>query len=99
MGNCAYLQNLPQESWCVCAVGSAQTRRKIIEKLKGNEKIKFATLVDPSVIVSNRVTIDEGSILCAGTILTVDITIGKHVIVNLDCTVGHDDVINDFVTL
>ena len=99
VGDCAYLNSLVQESWCVCAVGSAKIRRKIIEKLQENEKVKFATLVDPSVIVSNRITIGEGTIICAGTILTVDIKIGKHVIINLDCTAGHDDVINDFVTM
>lgn len=44
-------------------------------------------------------TIGEGSIICAGTILTVDISIGNHVIINLDCTLGHDDIIHDFVTI
>lgn len=34
-------------------------------------------------------------VICAGTILTVDITIGRHVIINLDCTVGHDAHIED----
>ena len=61
--------------------------------------MKFATLVDPSALVSNRVDIGEGSIICAGTIITVDIKIGNHVIINLDCTIGHDDVIEDFVTI
>lgn len=61
--------------------------------------MKFATLIDPSVLVSKRVEIGEGSIICAGTIITVNIKIGNHVIVNLDCTIGHDDVIEDFVTI
>lgn len=99
VGDCTYLLNLTQETWCVCAIGAAQTRRMVIEKLKNNENLKFATLVDPSVLISNRVTIGEGSIICAGTILTVDIQIGRHAIINLDCTVGHDGVINDFVTM
>lgn len=54
--------------------------------------------MDPSVILSKRVSIGEETIICAGTIATVDISIGKHVIINLDCTLGHDDVIGDFVT-
>ena len=99
IGDCAYLLELQKEFWVVCAVGSAKTRKKIIEKIQNNRNIKFATLVDPSVIMSDKVLIGEGSIICAGTILTVDITIGKHVIINLDCTVGHDDIINDFVTM
>ena len=61
--------------------------------------MQFATIVDPSVILSKRVVIGEGTIICAGTIATVDISIGKHVIINLDCTLGHDDVIEDFVTI
>lgn len=43
--------------------------------------------------------IGEGTIICAGTIITVDIKIGNHVIINLDCTLGHDDVIEDYVTI
>lgn len=97
VGNCHYLEGL-DEVYAVCAVGNAQIRKKIIDKL-ANTNIKFATLIDPSVILSNRVEIGEGSIICAGTILTVDICIGKHVIINLDCTLGHDDIINDFVTI
>ena len=37
--------------------------------------------------------------VCAGTVITVDVHIGKHNILNLDCTVGHDAVLEDFVTL
>ena len=92
VGNCHYLEGL-DEVYAVCAVGNAQIRKKIIDKL-ANTNIKFATLIDPSVILSNRVEIGEGSIICAGTILTVDICIGKHVIINLDCTLGHDDIIH-----
>ncbi|MWK60345.1 transferase, partial [Pseudomonas otitidis] len=33
------------------------------------------------------------------TIITVDIKIGNHVIINLDCTLGHDDIIHDYVTI
>lgn len=99
VGGCDYLMNVTEEVWVVCAVGSAKIRKKIIEKLKNCANVKFATLVDPDVICSQRVTIGEGSIICAGTIITVDISIGKHVIINLDCTIGHDDIIYDFVTI
>lgn len=99
VGGCDYLMNITQEVWVVCAVGSAKIRQKIIEKLKNYANVKFATLIDPSVMRSERVDIGEGSIICAGTIITVDISIGSHVIINLDCTIGHDDIIHDFVTI
>lgn len=96
-GGCEYLSAL-EDVYAVCAVGSSNVRKKIIEKLK-DTSVKFATLVDPSVLYSNSVKIGEGAIVCAGTIITVDVNIGDHVIVNLDCTIGHDAVIDDFVTI
>lgn len=96
-GGCEYLSAL-KDVYAVCAVGSSNVRKKIIEKLK-DTSVKFATLVDPSVLYSNSVKIGEGAIVCAGTIITVDVNIGDHVIVNLDCTIGHDAVIDDFVTI
>ena len=87
-----------ENAYAVCAVGNAKVRRQIIEKLS-NSGVRFATIVDPSVILSKSVSIGEGTIICAGTIATVDISIGKYVIINLDCTLGHDDVIEDYVTI
>ena len=96
-GGCECLSTL-EDVYAVCAVGSSNVRKKIIEKLK-DTSVKFATLVDPSVLYSNSVKIGEGAIVCAGTIITVNVNIGDHVIVNLDCTIGHDAVIDDFVTI
>lgn len=97
VGGCDYLKTLG-DVYAVCAVGSAKVRKIIIGKLK-DSNVKFATVIDPAAIVSNRVEIGEGTIICAGTIITVDIKIGKHVIINLNCTLGHDDVIADYVTV
>ena len=84
----------------VCAVGSSRTRRAIIRHLKQiNPSVRFATLIDPSVEMSRFVEVGEGSIICAHNILTVNISVGRHVIINLDCTVGHDARLMDYVTL
>lgn len=97
LGSCEYLKSL-ENVYAVCAIGSAQIRKKIVEKFK-ESSVKFATLIDPSVVMSKRVKLGLGDIICAGTILTTDIVIGNHVIINLACTLGHDDVIDDFVTI
>ncbi|XCP84015.1 acetyltransferase [Roseburia hominis] len=99
IGGCEQLLSEAESKdiFAVCAVGSARVRKVIIEKLAG--KVQFATVIDPSVIISKRVEIGAGCIICAGTIITVDIKIGNHVIINLDCTLGHDDIIHDFVTI
>ncbi len=88
------------DSYFVIAVGASKTREKIVNRMRTvNPDIKFGTIIDPSVEISDLVTIDEGSIICAHTIITVNISIGKHVIINLDCTIGHDARLEDFVTL
>lgn len=97
LGGCDYLKTLG-EVYAVCAIGAAKVRKSVIEKIQ-ESSIKFATLIDPSVLISKRVEVGEGTIICANSILTVDIKIGKHVIINLDCTIGHDNIIDDFVTI
>ena len=98
LGGCDLLAQY-DEPWVVCAIGASAVRKKVIEKVVEHAPIRFATLVDPSVLYDSSVCVGEGSIICAGTILTVDIAIGRHVIINLDCTIGHDAEIEDFVTM
>ncbi len=93
------LENYGEDVWCVLAVGNAKGRKRGIGRLTPFPHIHFATLIDPSVAIGRTVSVGEGCMICAGNILTVDCTIGNHVIINLDCTVGHDACISDFVTL
>jgi sugar O-acyltransferase (sialic acid O-acetyltransferase NeuD family) len=80
----------------VFAIGNPLIKKKVIEKIN-NEKITFPILIHPSVLIGkDEVSIGEGSIICAGCIITVNINIGKHVILNLSCTVGHDTSVEDF---
>lgn len=82
----------------VVAVGDAGLRRKAAVKCAG-VGLQPVTLVHPRVEASKFVSIGAGSVVCAGCILTTDITVGEHVHVNLDCTIGHDVRIGDFSTL
>jgi sugar O-acyltransferase (sialic acid O-acetyltransferase NeuD family) len=73
-------------------------KKKVMEKIK-DSKNNYPILIHPNVICSNKVKIGEGSIICAGNIITVNIEIGKHVIINLDCTIGHDAILGDYTTV
>lgn len=99
LGTLVDIQKYPEANF-VCAIGASTVREKIVQNMKQiNPRIKFGTVIDPSVEMSKLIDIGEGCIICAHTILTVNISIGSHVIINLDCTVGHEAIINDFVTL
>lgn len=97
IGGIEFLKNC-KNAYAVCAVGNAQIRKNIIERLAKSD-VHFATLIDPMVQLSKHVYVGEGTVICAGTIITVDVKIGNHVIINLDCTLGHDDVLSDYVTV
>lgn len=99
LGGINELLEMQQEIAVVCAIGSSSIRKKIIERISSNPNIEFPNIVDPSVEMSKYVKFGKGNIICAGTILTVNIDIKDFSILNLDCTVGHDVVLNSFVTV
>lgn len=80
----------------VIAIGSGTVRRAIASE---HAKAPFPAIVDRGVRMSRSVQLGHGSIVCAGSILTVNVVVGTHAHINLDCTIGHDVVIEDFVTL
>lgn len=98
IGTCDYFTESQEQCWAICAIGAPKVRRQVVERLSCFSNLKFATLIDPNVLVSERVQIGEGSIICAGSVLTVDIRLGRHSIINLNCTVGHDVAFGDYLT-
>lgn len=86
------------EAAIVGGVGDPALRRRLMERA---EALGAHTerLVHASVQHAERVTFGEGCVVCAGTILTTGITLGRHVQVNLACTIGHDAVLEEYVTL
>lgn len=83
----------------VIGIGNPETKEKIIKSIKKVGDFKFPIIIHSSAVIGEYIKIDEGSIICAGNILTTDIEVGKFVTLNLNCTIGHDVVINDYVTI
>jgi sugar O-acyltransferase (sialic acid O-acetyltransferase NeuD family) len=87
----------PKKYEVIIAIGDPYVRDLIVNKLP--KETKFFTHINSSAqILSNDVEIGEGSIICAGSILTTNIKIGKHSHLNLQTTIGHDCIIGDFFT-
>lgn len=82
----------------VVGIGSPHTR-ETLAATAARAGFRFATLFHPRAERSRFITIGEGSVVCAGNILTTNIALGRQVQVNLACTIGHDVVIGDFATL
>jgi sugar O-acyltransferase (sialic acid O-acetyltransferase NeuD family) len=78
----------------VIAIGDVEVKKRMAEKFS---HLYFIELQFGSDYGKNE--IGKGTIICPGTILTVNIKIGVHCLINLNCTIGHDVVIGDFVTI
>lgn len=90
--------SLQQESLDVAiAIGDSNTRRKVFDGLN-KRHLSFPAIISPDAIILDEesVSIGEGVLCCAGTILTCDISVGAFTLLNLSCTVGHDAVIEPF---
>jgi sugar O-acyltransferase (sialic acid O-acetyltransferase NeuD family) len=82
-------------TWFLCAVGDNRRREALVARA---ERIGWlpATVVDPSVLVGPGVEVGEGTYVAALSVLSTQSRIGRHVIINHCCSLGHDAVIGDF---
>jgi sugar O-acyltransferase (sialic acid O-acetyltransferase NeuD family) len=86
----------------VIAIGDPQVRSGLAERFAyWPWKMDFCTIMHPSVQIldCDTVTIGNGSIICAGVVITTNVKIGEHVHVNLNATIGHDCSIGNCVTI
>ena len=87
-------------AYLVCAIGSSAVRRRLTEKMKAlNPAARFATLIDPDAIVADTAEIGQGVVICARNYVSVNSTVRDHCLIGAGCTVGHDAVLDEFVTL
>lgn len=99
VGNIAWLLAQTKDIAVMVAIGNAVVRKRLASELVTNKNLMFPSFVADNVISSDLVTIGKGSIICLGTIVTVNISVGEFSIINLASTIGHDVVIEDFVTV
>lgn len=86
------------EAALASGIGAPRSRQATVEKARA-AGFAMATIIHPLVEYSQSVEIGEGSVLCGGSILTTNISLGQHVQVNLNCTLGHDAILGDYSTL
>ena len=85
------------EKYFNIAIADSKIREKLATICKSKNIKPFALHADNAVIYEYN-TIDEGSILCTGSVITSNATIGAFFHSNLSSYVAHDCVIGDYVT-
>lgn len=84
-------------------VGSPELKKQLVERAlaKGwrpQTMISMRAML-PISFRDAKFSVGEGSVICSGVSGTVNVKIGKYVNINLNCTLGHDCVIEDYVNL
>ena len=96
IGDDSWLGQSEEELYVVIGIGDTAIIRKLKEKYERNSKLKFPTLIHPTVSVDiEGIEMGRGNIIFAGTLLTTNIKIGSFNLINLACTISHDSVLGD----
>ena len=97
LGGINWLSN-KKKIGCVVAIGDSKIRERVVKKLK-NFNVSFPSIIHPSVIMSEFVTVGKGTIICAGGIISPYSEIGNFVFINLRSLIAHNCKIKDFVSI
>lgn len=68
----------------------------IREKVNNKYNLKLKTLIHPTAVIGENVTIGDGSIVMANAVINPGCVIGKSSIVNTCSSIDHDCVIGDY---
>lgn len=84
----------------VVALGDPGLRERVVGQAESAGLRAAPPIVHPSVAIDREgITLGEGTVVCPGSILTTDIEIGRHVQINVLCSITHDGRLEDYATL
>ncbi len=98
LGGYEYLKNF-SGNIAVTIFDHPKIRKKLILKIKKNDKIKFPSLISSTSLVSQYVEMGEGCIVNSNNFITVNIKIGDFVLVNGGNRIGHDAEIDNYTSI
>jgi acetyltransferase EpsM len=80
------------------AIGNIPDNKRLIETFK-KAGYKFFNAISTSVSLDRQKFMGQGVTIAAGTILTTNITLGDHAIINIGCNISHDVSIGRYVNI
>lgn len=97
-GGIEILERADKETFVAMGIAEPKIKEKIFNKIS-NKNIRWATLVNPITYNGLNNAIGEGSIICNGCTVSIDVKIGRFVYMNFNCIIPHDSVIGDYSSL
>ncbi|AZK47587.1 acetyltransferase [Paenibacillus lentus] len=100
LGDITHVAKYRNEAEIICTgVGEPTLKRRFAFKTREAGFRLADSLVHPSVHVPRSSQIGVNSVLCAGTIVSINVNIGDFVIVNTNVTLAHDVSVSDYCTI
>lgn len=82
----------------VIAIAWPQVRRAVADVFEGAGHHP-ATLVHPKALIGSQVNLGEGSVVYAGAQISTNVNVGRYAILNAQCYIGHDSILDDYVSV
>lgn len=99
----AHFENLPD--WrkqgiegIALALGDNRERETVMAMAEQNQ-LACVTLIHPWALIERSASVGDGSIVCAGAILTPECRVGRGVIVNTGAIIDHETEVGDFAQI
>jgi sugar O-acyltransferase (sialic acid O-acetyltransferase NeuD family) len=92
------IEKLILNNYFIVAIGKNNLRKKIVLDLEKKFKnIKWAKVISIKSNIDKSVTVGNGSMIISGTTINIGSKVGKHSIINSNCSLDHDNLIKDYV--
>ncbi|MGW3784353.1 acetyltransferase [Micromonospora chokoriensis] len=98
LGGLAWLRDAPADLHHVIGIGDPKVRRAVAARVDAYGS-PAGSLVHPDATVGPDTRHGPGLVVFAGARITTNVTVGRHVHLNQNTTVGHDSVLADFVSV
>src|SRR5690625_1622219 len=90
LGNTKEISNYIDDYDIFIAIGNNDIRKKLYFHLE-NLRATIPTLIHPSAIIGEEVSIDSGTVIMARVVINCSTTVGRGCIINTGSTIDHDN--------
>ncbi|WCN83510.1 acetyltransferase [Micromonospora sp. LH3U1] len=98
LGSTRWLATQPSSTHVALGVGHPRLRRETDQAI-ARYGLPAATVVHPAAEIGPDCVYQEGLFAAGGARVTTNVLLGRHVHLNQNCTVGHDAVLGDYVSV
>jgi sugar O-acyltransferase (sialic acid O-acetyltransferase NeuD family) len=85
---------------CLVAIGDNWRRHQAVERIRAlAPQLEFITAVHPSAQLARGVSLGRGTVVMAGAVVNSDSRVGSFCILNTNCSLDHDGIMEDYASL